>query len=348
MEIKNHLLEGNKVNFKEATSYGRRNTIVPDSIIIHYTAGPSGSSTVKYFSRSNARLSAHLVIHEDGQVTQMVPFDKKAYHAGNSYYDGRSSFNNFSVGIEISNPGYLTKKSVGYVTWWEAKKSNPTPVPEDMVFVGQHRNPGTRSTHWHKYTQEQINAVEEVCKTLYETYEIKYILGHEEVAPKRKVDPGPAFPLDEMRERIFNQKPKTLAELLKGSVSPKNIVEKGFVTTRLNFREGPSIETSKLTDPIDKNSRVGILGEKGDWINIIHKISGWVKKEDLEHDNTDDEGDGIILVDKIVLKSSAKNGRTLKHSLRKNDKIYFHDQYEDLLLVSAYIPGWVMTKYVKK
>lgn len=346
MKVNDHRLEGDKVSFKEATSYNRRGTIVPDSIIVHYTAGPSGDSTVKYFSRSNARLSAHLVVHEDGRVTQMVPFDKKAYHAGTSYYDGRSSFNNFSVGIEISNPGYLTKKSVGYVTWWEAKKSNPKPVPEDMVFEGKHRNSVTRAKYWHKYTPEQIAAVEEICKALYEAYEIKYILGHEEIAPGRKTDPGPAFPLDELREKVFQQPPKTLAELLKGSVSPKNILKKGYVRANLNFRSEPSIEGEKLTDPIKRNTKVGILGEEGDWVRITHKLSGWVKKEDIEHDNTDEEGDGIIIAENLELRSSAKNGRKLKHPLRQNDKIYFHDQYEDWMLITAYIPGWVVKKYV--
>ena len=350
MEVKAHRLYGKNVDFVEATSYGRNKTIVPDSIIVHYTAGPSGSSTVKYFSRKNAKLSAHLVVHEDGKVTQMVPFDKKAYHAGRSYYDGRSSFNGFSIGIEISNPGYLTKnpKGDGYVTWWEKKKSSPKPIDASMVFEGKHRNSVTTAKYWHKYTQEQIDAVTEICKAIFDGYEIKYILGHEEIAPGRKTDPGPAFPLDKLRDEIFKKEPMTVAQVFSKAVSPKNVIKSGVVKAKLNFRAGPSVKTDKLTDPIPKNSKIGIIKEEDEWVNISYQIKGWVHRTDIIHDNTDEEGDAIINSEKLTIKTKPDDtASSVKNPLKKDDTIYMHDQSNNWILISAYIEGWLMKKYIK-
>ena len=89
MEIKNNRLKGDKVHhFVKARSFG--GTIKPDSIIIHYTAGPSGDATVRYFSGMRSKYSAHLVVHEAGTVTQMVDVSAKSYHAGRSSYKNRS------------------------------------------------------------------------------------------------------------------------------------------------------------------------------------------------------------------------------------------------------------------
>ena len=350
MEVKEHLLYGEDTNYVEATSYGRNRTIVPDTIIIHYTAGPSGDATVRLFSAKNAKLSAHLVAHEDGRMTQMLPFNKKGYHAGRSSYDGRTSFNGFSIGIEISNPGYLLKnpKGSGYVTWWEKRRTKPKPVDESVIFEGKHRNAVTKVTRWHTYPQEQIDAVKKVCQAIFEAYDIKYILGHEEIAPGRKADPGPAFPLDELRDEIFNKKPMTMAQILAKAVSPKNVIKSGIVTAKLNFRAGSSTDSEILTAPLPKHSKVGVIKEEAEWINISHKIKGWVHKGDIEYDNTDNEGDAYVNVDTLVMKTKPEDKAGLvKNPLKKDDKIYIHDHDEDWVEITAYISGWLMKKYIK-
>ena len=349
MEVKEHRLYGKNVEYVEATSYGKNKLIVPDTIIIHYTAGPSGPATVRYFSRSNAKLSAHIVAHEDGKITQMVPFDRKGYHAGRSQYDGRTGFNAFSIGIEISNPGYLVKnpKGDGFVTWWEKKKSNPKTVDPSMVFEGKHRNSVTTAKYWFKYTQEQIDAVTETCKAIAAMYDIKYVLGHEEIAPGRKTDPGPAYPLDKLRDEIFTKEPMPIAKVFSIAINPTNIVKSGIVKAKLNFRKGPSVETDKLTDPIPKNSTVGIISEKDEWIQIAHKIKGWVDQDNLEHDNSDDSGDGIVSSEKIIIRTKPdEKAGLVKNPLTKGGKIYIHDKKDDWVLISAHINGWLMKKYI--
>ena len=80
------------------------------------------------------------------------------------------------------------------------------------VVRGAHRNQNLPVAHpqvrqpvcyWHRYAEVQFEVVETICAALIAAYGIHYILGHEEIAPDRKVDPGPAFPLDEMRARLL-------------------------------------------------------------------------------------------------------------------------------------------------
>ena len=90
----------------------------------------------------------------------------------------------------------LEEKDGTFVSWFG--KNYP---PEEVV-KGVHRN-HTELSYWHVFPQFQIDVVETVCKMLIEAYKISHILGHEEIAPDRKVDPGPAFPLDDFRARLL-------------------------------------------------------------------------------------------------------------------------------------------------
>lgn len=349
MEIKNHKLTGGNTDYVEANSFNRSIDMKPDSIIIHYTAGPSGDATVRLFKSKNSRFSAHIVVHEDGKITQMVPFNRRAIHAGKSYYDGRSSFNRFSIGIEISNPGYLVKnpKGEGYVTWWEKKKSNPTPVADDLIYIGKHRNSVTRMTRWHKYTDEQIKAVFELCKVIAESYEIKYVLGHDEIAPGRKTDPGPAFPLDELRMDVFKEEKKTAAEALFGAVTKQSALTIGRTKVKLNFRKEPSLEATKMADPIPSKAPVYIIKEDGSWLNIFHEITGWMDKEDIEQDNTDEEYDGIVLKENSGLYLEADDkSKKLINPFTKDTKVAILEQKDGFVKVMKEVEGWVAGKYV--
>ena len=126
-----------------------------------------------------------------------MPFNEIAWHAGESSYGGRSGYNKYSIGIEIVNSGPLTKSGNVYRSWFGAAY-NPSDVVEAI-----HRNQST-AKYWHVYTAEQIETVRQLCLELMEAYpNIKQILGHEEVAPTRKTDPGPAFPLDTLREQLL-------------------------------------------------------------------------------------------------------------------------------------------------
>ncbi len=280
MEVVNNRLKvGDKVKpFVQTGSYG--GALKPDSIIIHYTAGPDakgdGSQTVGFLK--GAKVSAHMVVGANGSVTQMVDFNRKAYHAGKSAYGNKVGYNSYAIGIEICNPGSLTKKGDGYVTWWNEKKTKPIYVPADKIYEGKHRNyPKTPMMFWHKFTQEQIDTVFEICETLCKTFEIEEILGHEEIAPGRKSDPGPAFPLDKLRDTFIKKIEITCwaaSKYIKKDTSDS--YGNGFIDAKtLNLRASDST-TADILLKGHKGKRVNIIEEKGDWYQIKVEKTGSV------------------------------------------------------------------------
>lgn len=266
MKIQDHRLyvEGKAVSFKKSpNTSGKFSSEDLDTIIIHYTAGANASSSIDTLTNKSVKASAHLVVSRDGSITQLVPFDEVAWHAGKSEYNGRKGFNKYSIGIEIDNAGLLTKAGNSYKSWFgrEYAKSG--------VVEAIHRNETTKK-YWHAYTEAQIEAVESICKALIDTYGIQSILGHEEVAPMRKVDPGPAFPLDQLREKILFGRQEDEEDVSKES-------NEGVVTaSKLNIREMPDGNAEKVTNALPKNISVKILEEKHGWYKVAVEIEGWV------------------------------------------------------------------------
>ena len=357
MEIKNNRLiggSGDKVNpFVEAHAYDKKKVITPDAIIIHYTAGASGSATVNLFKSASATTSAHFVVSEDGSITQMVDLNRRAYHAGTSSYGGRSGYNSLSIGIEISNPGYLQKIDGQYYTWWEAKKEKKTPTPLSKVFTGKHRNAVTTMTYWYKYTDEQIAAVKALCKAICKAYNIIEILGHEEIAPGRKCDPGPAFPLDALRDEIFaHNSTVNINDLFQNAVSKSaaSSLVVGKATVKLNFRQGPSSSAPLKSSPMAAGTYIYIIGQDAskEWYNILHEITGWIDKEFIEQDNTDSEYDGELKTDNAMLYSDCKKSRRLVSDLKAGTKFNIIEQQENMFRIKAVVEGWACAKYITK
>jgi N-acetylmuramoyl-L-alanine amidase len=263
MKIENHLVSGDNVALKPSPNKsGKFDRNLPDTIIIHFTAGPSAQSAINTLTNPAYKVSAHLVIDFDGSITQLVPFDEIAWHAGVSSWENRTGLNKYSIGIEIVNPGNLTKAGDEYQAWFGKKYT------ADKVIKAVHRNEN-KPRYWHIYTPEQIDAVLQLCRLLTDTYDIKYILGHEEIAPLRKLDPGPAFPLNRLRDKILNNR--------KDNENDDTIPETGKVTaSKLNIRESPDINSAKIAKPLPKNSRVEILDSKNGWYKVTAKITGWV------------------------------------------------------------------------
>ena len=170
--------------------------IVPRFIIIHYTGGQSAQSAIAWMTGPKSKVSAHLVIGRDGSVAQLVPFNRQAYHAGPSQWKGIKGLGPHSVGIELDNPGPM--RNVGGK--WKATFGK---VYEGAHVLEASHNHGGRYTAWHAYTSVQIEAAVEVAKALIQEYQIEEILGHDEISPGRKWDPGPAFPLEDFRARVF-------------------------------------------------------------------------------------------------------------------------------------------------
>lgn len=166
----------------------RGRAITPSALVIHYTAGGSTDGAVQTFL--NAGVSAHFVIGRNGELIQMVDTDVAAWHAGVSIWNGRRELNQWSIGIELVNWGPLTRNDKGdFISW--AK----TVVPQSEVYEGQHKNKDCKYDYWHSYTLRQIAMLKKVVCILREHYGIlgTDIVGHDDVSPGRKIDPGPAF-----------------------------------------------------------------------------------------------------------------------------------------------------------
>ena len=267
MEIRDHKLVN--AAFQESPNHsGPFSSGQPDTIIIHYTAGSSGESSIRTLCDPNSKASAHIVIDKDGAITQLVPFDTIAWHAGRSNYKGRTGFNKYSIGIEIDNAGPLTKAGTEYSSWFGRR------YPEADVIEAVHRN-GATSAFWHRYEEEQISSVQALCESLVDTYQISAILGHEEIAPKRKQDPGPAFPLDQMRDRVLHRDRSE-----EGDETDSTSVTAGLVTAdKLNIRSQPNSGASMVAPPLPKGTILNILQEKNGWYQVETATRGWVSSD---------------------------------------------------------------------
>jgi len=199
--IKNHILhlDGKPVSQKPTPNRG--GAISPSLLVIHYTAGFTAASAIATLTNPNTPVSAHLVIDRDGSVTQLAPFNIKTWHAGDSAWKGRRMCNGFSIGFELVNVGPVNKRGDGKLVTEVANKILP---PADVV---EARHPNGESTHfWQVYPEVQFDVTSEIAKVVCDTYKIKEVAGHYDIAPKRKRDPGPAFSLSRLRARLFGGK----------------------------------------------------------------------------------------------------------------------------------------------
>ena len=167
-----------------------------DFIVIHYTEGQSAAGAIEWLTIPKSKVSSHIVIARDGAITQLVPFDTIAWHAGDSYWKGMRSLNYYSIGIELDNAGRMIRN--GNV--WRASFKRDYPDSEVMEAVHKFDR---RLYGWHNYPPDQLQAVIDLCKLLVAQYGIKEIIGHDDIRPKAKWDPGPAFPMEYVRVQVF-------------------------------------------------------------------------------------------------------------------------------------------------
>tara|TARA_B100001093_G_scaffold515284_1_gene591288 strand:- start:17 stop:736 length:720 start_codon:yes stop_codon:yes gene_type:complete len=127
-------------------------------IIIHYTGMQSEDESIKRLTNKESKVSAHYLINRKGYIVKMVEDNKIAWHAGKSRWKNLINLNSYSIGIELINKGH----KLGY----------------------------------ENFSKKQINKLLTLCKLLIKKYKIKQgnILGHSDIAPLRKIDPGEKFP----------------------------------------------------------------------------------------------------------------------------------------------------------
>jgi N-acetylmuramoyl-L-alanine amidase len=256
--------DGKPYPYRESPNKG--DELVPEYLVIHYTAGPNAEHSLKWLTNPQAKASAHLLIARDGSITQLVPFNEVAWHAGKSQWRNISGLNNYSIGIELDNAGPLQKAGDTWVAWFGQR------YPNNEVIEAVHKQQKT-SQGWHLYTAEQMTAVLEVSALLVQHYGLKEVLGHDDIAPGRKTDPGPAFPMDSFKARVFGRIQEETPHLYQS-------------TTNINIRSGPGSEFAILKgSPLPTGTRLEYLQEKGSWIqfNVIDEVNGIMDLEGWIH-----------------------------------------------------------------
>ena len=263
-----------KISFQETPNVsGPFNAGLPDTIIIHYTAGSSLTSSAKWLQNPAANASAHLVLGKTGEIIQLAPFNVRTWHAGRSTWKGRSGLNQYSIGIEIDNAGPLTQTPEGYLTHFGKKVENKDVVLAKHKFDSSERG-------WEAYTPQQLQVVEEICQALKAAYGIKEILGHDDIAPSRKRDPGPAFPLESLQGRVMFGRNEDLPD----EPDDEALVDAAVVfADNLNIRSNPSTNASMVSNPLSKGTKVRILKSQGGWSYVKADIEGWVSNQWLRN-----------------------------------------------------------------
>ena len=137
-------------------------------IVIHYTGMQSKRASVERLTNSKYKVSCHYLICRKGEIIQMVTDKKIAWHAGKSKWKNYNNLNKNSIGIELVNKGHKIK--------------------------------------YEKFTKLQINSLKKLCNQLKKKYKIKdsSILGHSDIAPLRKEDPGEQFPWEKIIKNNHN------------------------------------------------------------------------------------------------------------------------------------------------
>lgn len=146
------------IDSRPSPNHDERKADAVDFLILHYTGMTSGPEALARLCDPDAKVSAHYLVEEDGRVFQLVDEKRRAWHAGVSAWDGMGDLNSRSVGVEIVNPGH----EFGYRAFPDA----------------------------------QIMAVEALCLAILSRHPIPaaHVLGHSDIAPDRKRDPGERFP----------------------------------------------------------------------------------------------------------------------------------------------------------
>lgn len=199
MLVVDHALATNGRPLPIVTTPNMGGRMTPRLLVIHYTAGTTAEGAVRWLADPAARASAHLVIGRDGACHQMVPFNRCAWHAGRSRWGEITGLNSCSIGIELVNAGKLVRGANS--RWLGVFKQ---PIAEDDVLVATHKNE-SQPAGWQRYPRAQLDTLVTIGRALCDAYGLAAIVGHDDIAPRRKVDPGPAFPMGDIATAILGQ-----------------------------------------------------------------------------------------------------------------------------------------------
>ncbi|HEX6369007.1 MAG TPA: N-acetylmuramoyl-L-alanine amidase [Longimicrobium sp.] len=289
MKIINHRLhhdDGTPYAFRTVPGTGP--VIKPRWLVMHYTASANAAGDLNWFAdtvNNTDRVSAHVVIAKDGTITQCVPFNRKANHAGKSTWKGVVGLNSHSIGIELNGYGFLGNAGPG--KW---KFSGKT-IADSDVLVATHKF-GSPTGGWPRYPQAQMDAARELARLLVSEYGLEDVIGHDDIAPGRKQDPGPAFPMASFRADALQRgaaasgttTPATPATpVAQGELKP---IQRFRVKTTLNVRSGPAGTNPTVAgSPLREGTVVRGTEDRDGWKRITAEggnVAGWVSAQFLE------------------------------------------------------------------
>ncbi|MEF3367948.1 N-acetylmuramoyl-L-alanine amidase [Methylocystis sp. 9N] len=199
--VKNHVLYKDGHPVAQALTPNLGGALKPSLLVMHYTASQSAKSAISWLCNPIAKASAHLVVDLDGTATQLAPFNRVAWHAGKSLWKRRANCNAFSIGVEMTNAGPLTKRANGKF----ADAYGKSVAPSEVAMLAHKLDKGAEKP-WMAYPAAQIAAAVEIAQAIVAAYGIDEIAGHDDIAPTRKRDPGPAFGMESFVSRVFGRK----------------------------------------------------------------------------------------------------------------------------------------------
>ncbi len=249
--------------------------MTPELVVNHYTAGYGDDGTIATFLNKESKVSAHLVIDRDGDITQMVPFNRIAWHAGPSRYQSWHGLNQHAIGIEFENIGYVKKAADGGFVDWRGKRFVPDPG-QIMVEEAEPRI-GSGVFYWPSYTDIQIEVGLAAARALVKKYGIKAFVTHEEIDTRGwKTDPGPAFPQQLFKNLLADEKEKS-------TIPTSEVVQAVVTASILNVRSGAGINWEKFAE-LKRGTVIEINEQVGDWsfITFGGDRNGWVATQYLE------------------------------------------------------------------
>ena len=196
-----------KINFIRSPNFTPKKNRKIQSVIIHYTGMKTASASIKRLKNKKSKVSCHYLIDNSGKIIQMVKDQDIAWHAGISYWNGKKNLNNSSIGIELQNKG----QEFGY----------------------------------EKFRKGQISSLISLVNLLKQKYNISdaFILGHSDIAPDRKIDPGYLFPWHQLYNEDIGLMPNIK------SIDNKEIPNSGIKKIQLLLREfGYKLTISEVLD----------------------------------------------------------------------------------------------------
>lgn len=192
-------------------------TSPPDILVLHYTGMRTGEEAIARLRDPGAKVSSHYVVEEDGRIFRLVPEERRAWHAGVSFWKGARNINGVSIGIEIVNPGH----EFGYRPFPEAQ------IAAVIDLVGDIRG------RW--------------------TIEDGKIVGHSDVAPDRKDDPGELFPWKRLAEAghgLWAEAPAAPGQPLGEGETGAGVFALQAGLTRLGYDSAPSGQYDAATTAV--------------------------------------------------------------------------------------------------